>query len=336
MKKEFKIYNVKFLPMQTFFPNSEKGRICLFGFTGAEFDPAEGHGWIRTSGVMSVIQHDDPAPGGVVMLVETQNSLYHCMSVCPNSNHARAVYETSGRVVAADSTPPANMPIPYKVLPHKPIIGPTLVDKLNQAMSDLVTGKTWTPELQISKVLGAHIEEHKSWDEVAKHVGMARSSLKRSLDGEHRPTYHTLHRVLIALGVLPTFGYINQPTHVTPADGNIFADLGFPVDEAKQLKAQAEAQLKREASVWPFPADCSHIGRIVRIVDRHLALTNKEPHLEETIFELGGDSLDVVEIILDVEQAFDVEIPDDAVGDESQLTIGRLVSIVQQLKPEVK
>lgn len=30
--------------------------------------------------------------------------------------------------------------------------------------------------------------------------------------------------------------------HITPADGNIFADLGFAADEAQQLKQQAERE----------------------------------------------------------------------------------------------
>ncbi|AIQ99364.1 XRE family transcriptional regulator [Pluralibacter gergoviae] len=48
--------------------------------------------------------------------------------------------------------------------------------------------------------------------------------------------------------------------HITPADGNIFADLGFAPDEAQQLKQQAEReaaqllnlkrQLMNEISGW--------------------------------------------------------------------------------------
>lgn len=36
---------------------------------------------------------------------------------------------------------------------------------------------------------------------------------------------------------------MNGPSHVTPADGNIFADLGFQEPEASQLLAQADARL---------------------------------------------------------------------------------------------
>lgn len=31
--------------------------------------------------------------------------------------------------------------------------------------------------------------------------------------------------------------------HVTPAGGNVFADLGFSADEARQLQAQSNAEI---------------------------------------------------------------------------------------------
>jgi len=34
--------------------------------------------------------------------------------------------------------------------------------------------------------------------------------------------------------------------HVTPADGNIFLDLGFPAEEAALLKAEADARIDAE------------------------------------------------------------------------------------------
>lgn len=35
--------------------------------------------------------------------------------------------------------------------------------------------------------------------------------------------------------------------HTTPAQGNVFVDLGFPPDEAKQLLEEADAQLQGDA-----------------------------------------------------------------------------------------
>lgn len=34
--------------------------------------------------------------------------------------------------------------------------------------------------------------------------------------------------------------------HVTPADGNVFLDLGFPPDEAARLKARSDALIRAE------------------------------------------------------------------------------------------
>ena len=49
-------------------------------------------------------------------------------------------------------------------------------------------------------------------------------------------------------------------THITPAGGNVFADLGFPPEEAKALKAESDriiaeklaikAQLAKHLSAW--------------------------------------------------------------------------------------
>lgn len=37
-------------------------------------------------------------------------------------------------------------------------------------------------------------------------------------------------------------------THVTPAGGNVFADLGFPPEEAAELKARSDALLRAQAA----------------------------------------------------------------------------------------
>lgn len=36
-------------------------------------------------------------------------------------------------------------------------------------------------------------------------------------------------------------------SHVTPADGNVFADLGFPKEEAEELLQQADNKIKNES-----------------------------------------------------------------------------------------
>lgn len=54
---------------------------------------------------------------------------------------------------------------------------------------------------------------------------------------------------------------------------------------------------------------------------------------------LGADDLDVVEIVMAVEEAFNVEIPDDAIAGKSDdvsktLTVQKLAEIVSRQKPK--
>ena len=37
-----------------------------------------------------------------------------------------------------------------------------------------------------------------------------------------------------------------EPEHITPADGNVFEDIGFPPDEARNLKIRAMLMLAAE------------------------------------------------------------------------------------------
>lgn len=39
---------------------------------------------------------------------------------------------------------------------------------------------------------------------------------------------------------------LNKPTHITPADGNVFEDIGFEKEEAVQLLEEAKATIKEE------------------------------------------------------------------------------------------
>lgn len=59
---------------------------------------------------------------------------------------------------------------------------------------------------------------------------------------------------------------MNGPSHVTPADGNIFADLGFPEPEASQLLAEAEAKL-RGCKTSPVSSRMCEKGTKSRVVE---------------------------------------------------------------------
>ncbi len=57
---------------------------------------------------------------------------------------------------------------------------------------------------------------------------------------------------------------------------------------------------------------------------------SKEELVPEASFvdDLGADSLDIVELVMAMEETFDIEIPDDAA--EKMLTIGDVVSYLKE------
>ncbi|MCH8084261.1 MAG: acyl carrier protein [Myxococcales bacterium] len=69
-------------------------------------------------------------------------------------------------------------------------------------------------------------------------------------------------------------------------------------------------------------------GRIQSIVTEQLGVEPSEVTKDASILDdLGADSLDVVELVMTLEEAFDIEIPDDAV--EEMRTIGDIQRFVE-------
>ncbi len=68
--------------------------------------------------------------------------------------------------------------------------------------------------------------------------------------------------------------------------------------------------------------------RIQSMVAEQLGVEPAEVTKDASIFDdLGADSLDVVELVMILEEAFDIEIPDDAV--EEMRTIGDIQRFVE-------
>ncbi|HEX3997524.1 MAG TPA: acyl carrier protein [Pirellulales bacterium] len=69
--------------------------------------------------------------------------------------------------------------------------------------------------------------------------------------------------------------------------------------------------------------------RVIDIVAEQLGV-NKEQITPETSFvnDLGADSLDVVELVMELEEEFDINIPDDAA--EKITTVGQAVDYIEK------
>ena len=73
----------------------------------------------------------------------------------------------------------------------------------------------------------------------------------------------------------------------------------------------------------------SVLERVIDIVSEQLGV-DKEKITAETSFvnDLGADSLDTVELVMELEEEFDINIPDDAA--EKIQTVGQAVEFIEQ------
>lgn len=69
--------------------------------------------------------------------------------------------------------------------------------------------------------------------------------------------------------------------------------------------------------------------RVIDIVAEQLGV-NKDQVTKETSFvnDLGADSLDTVELVMELEEEFDINIPDDAA--EKIQTVGQAIDFIEQ------
>jgi len=71
--------------------------------------------------------------------------------------------------------------------------------------------------------------------------------------------------------------------------------------------------------------------RVTKIVCEQLGVSEDEVNLTSSfVDDLGADSLDTVELVMALEEAFDIEIPDEAA--EGIATVGDAVKFIEEKK----
>src|SRR5687768_7738107 len=97
------------------------------------------------------------------------------------------------------------------------------------------------------------------------------------------------------------------------------------------------AETNIEFSVPAADATCPRCGsllwysaRILELICEQLGISSENIRSETTLRELGADSLDTVELVMELEEEFDVNIPDDVA--EKILTIGDAVRYIESKK----
>ena len=69
--------------------------------------------------------------------------------------------------------------------------------------------------------------------------------------------------------------------------------------------------------------------KVKQIITEQLGIDEKEVTLESAFIEdLGADSLDIVELIMDFEKKFGIQIPDDDAGDKIT-TVGDAIKYIE-------
>ena len=69
---------------------------------------------------------------------------------------------------------------------------------------------------------------------------------------------------------------------------------------------------------------------IKKIITYNLGVDPSEIKSDSTIYSLGGDSLDFVEFLMDIEEEYGIYIPDEKVAGTK--TLGELVKLVEECK----
>lgn len=70
--------------------------------------------------------------------------------------------------------------------------------------------------------------------------------------------------------------------------------------------------------------------QVHRVISEQLGVKTEEVTQEDTLSGLGADSLDVVELVMAVEEEFDIEIPDSDIEEHDDMTVAVFTDIVEK------
>ena len=105
--------------------------------------------------------------------------------------------------------------------------------------------------------------------------------------------------------------------------------LARGVFSARLAPLGAAVQGRTSLVVWRTVKVASVAERVIDIVAEQLGV-DKEKITPETSFvnDLGADSLDTVELVMELEEEFDINIPDDAA--EKIQTVGQAIKFIEE------
>lgn len=78
-------------------------------------------------------------------------------------------------------------------------------------------------------------------------------------------------------------------------------------------------------------SQASHLETLRDIISEHLGVDEAHITPDSNLFdELGADSLDAVEIVMAIEEEYDIEIPDDIA--ETFTTVGKIIEHLESIQ----
>ena len=120
-------------------------------------------------------------------------------------------------------------------------------------------------------------------------------------------------------------------SHITPADGNVFADLGFEPEEAATLKAESQQRIAEKLAIKSVMKDRSHDDAMAEVFREDPAYAVE---LLNSIHE-DGDQGELLIALRQMTQAFGGVA---ATDDQSEMTLTRrealrLLEIIENPPP---